>query len=207
MLARFTGAGLLAALITFSLVFLMQLLIGRDRVILEPIEGITIKDIFWEGDPPPDVTRGRPEKPEKIEPVADPKPKPTGPTIEDRGDGMEQVFRPTPMPPGEPGDDRIAMANRGAYPIFRVPHRFPSRAQRSGCVTYGFTITKTGGTRDVHVIDSSSRLFEAKGVEAIEQYRYEPPILNGRPVEAPLQSIRLVWQLEGEALPDHPACQ
>ncbi len=112
----------------------------------------------------------------------------------------ERNLTPLPLPKD---------ADRGAYPRYRVTPQFPRAAQEqglSGCVTFGFTITDTGSTRDIYVIDSSSELFERNGIRAIEQFCYAPGYVDGEPSATPNQTIRLIWELEGEYLPDHPAC-
>ncbi|MFN3233536.1 MAG: energy transducer TonB [Alphaproteobacteria bacterium] len=100
-------------------------------------------------------------------------------------------------------------ADRGAYPMFRTQPRFPLYAQwsgTSGCVIYEFTISEHGRPVDIHTIDSSHAMFDRYGVRAIEQFRYFPRLADGIAVAAPDQTIRLVWALEGEGLPEHPSC-
>ena len=207
MFARYSGAGLIAAVVTTALLFLMQMLVAQDSLELTPHQHFQLKDIFWEGDPPLKPRRITPEKPVLAAPEPKPDVRESFPPIGTEG----AEWKPEPFTRETEGPDstgpELAVANIGGYPKFRVPHHFPRRAQSSACVVYGFTVTKTGGTRDIHVIDSSARMFNREGEKAIAQYRYEPLFMNGRPVEAPLQSIRLVWEMEGEALPDHSACR
>jgi len=91
-----------------------------------------------------------------------------------------------------------------------VQHSFPQEALingLSGCVVYAFTITEAGLTQDVRVTSTSNPGFDEYGREAIAQYRYDPLMVNGAPAATPNQTIRLVWQIDGEPLPDHPACK
>ena len=99
------------------------------------------------------------------------------------------------------------MENRGAYPRFRVQPQFPARAPANGgCVVVGFTITATGSVANAAVLDTSSRKFNTNALKAVNQFKYEPWISNGRPMATPNQSIRLVFQYEGTNLPSHTAC-
>ncbi len=108
------------------------------------------------------------------------------------------------------GTDGTSDGSKGAYPTYRVHPQFPRMAQEqgiSGCVIYGFTISADGRTTDIFPLESSNPLFESYGERAIEQFRYFPSTVNGIAVASPEQTIRLVWELEGESLPDHEACQ
>ena len=92
---------------------------------------------------------------------------------------------------------------------YRVAPDWPRRAKNkliSGCAEYSFKITETGSTKDVLILRSSDAMFDQFGIDAIEQFKFEPLITRGKTREISGQFIRLVWQIEGELLPDHPAC-
>ena len=93
---------------------------------------------------------------------------------------------------------------------FVVQPKWPRNARKthlSGCVEYGFTVTRHGTTRDIVVIRSSNNAFVRYGKRALEQFKYPPDLKKGKAGESPGQSIRMIWQIEGEPLPDHPACR
>ncbi len=208
MIARFTGSGLLAAGITFGLLAFMQFLIGREQMTLEPPREVPRIAPFWEGDPEL-VVPDDPPKPVLPEVVKIDDPGPVGPVVDTDGITWQPERHPPTGPDNRNGPD-IIFNDAVPSPIFQVQHRFPRRAISAGlagCAIYGFTISKTGGTKDIYVIDSTSVMFEGKGAEAIAQYRYKPQMIAGKPVETPNQSIRLAWEIEGESLPDHPACR
>ena len=71
----------------------------------------------------------------------------------------------------------------------------------------GSSISESGVPVDVGIIESSDQMFERFGQRAIEMFKYQPRTTAGWAVPDPGQTIRLVWQLEGEALPDHAACR
>jgi len=92
------------------------------------------------------------------------------------------------------------MNDRGAYPKFRIQHQWPRRALDqgiSGWVTIGFTITRAGSVREAYVIESSHKMFERNGLEAVSAYKYEPTIVQGRPIESSGQTVRVVWEITG----------
>jgi len=47
-----------------------------------------------------------------------------------------------------------------------------------------FTVTRTGSTRDVRVIESNAPVFENPAIEAAESFKYKPRLVDGEPVDA-----------------------
>ncbi len=211
MIARLGGSVVFAGLITLGLFFIMQMLIAGEDLKLEDKVDFGKIDITMEEEEQ-DPRRKERTKPDRQEVPPPPPPKLANVQLNQADDlgGVQMEFDRAVNTDIAFGGVNAAALDRGAYPKFRVTPQFPRRAQErgiSGCVIFGFTITKTGATRDIYVIDSSSSMFERNGTRAIEQFKYEPLIVNGQPAESPNQSIRLVWELEGERMPDHPACQ
>lgn len=69
--------------------------------------------------------------------------------------------------------------------IFLEPPAYPFLAKREGVtgrVLLSLTIGIDGRTRDVHVIQSSHRMFDVAGVAAIKRWRYRPALKDGVPV-------------------------
>ena len=210
MIARLGGSVVFAGLITLGLFFIMQMLIAGEDLKLEDKVDFGKIDITMEEEEQ-DPRRKQRNKPERQEVPPPPPPKLANVQLNQTDDlgGVQMEFDTSVNTDIAFGGVNAAALDRGAYPKFRVQHQFPRRALDrgiSGCVIFGFTITKTGGTRDVYIIDASSSMFERYGIRAIEQYKYEPLIVNGQPTETPNQTIRLVWEVEGERLPDHPSC-
>lgn len=210
MILRFGGSIIIAVFVTASLFFLMQLLIAGGEYEIEERIGINLTDVTMEEEEQV-IGRKQRTRPERDQVRPPPPPQMANVNVNqttnlsgiqmewDRGVETDIGF----------GGVNAGSLDRGSYPKFRVQPGWPRRAQErgiSGCVEFGFTITKTGGTSGIYVIDSSSSMFERHGTRAIEQFKYEPLVINGEPREDPGQSIRLVWQLEGERLPEHPAC-
>jgi TonB family protein len=91
-------------------------------------------------------------------------------------------------------------AERGDYkPSEVVAPVYPPRAVASGLEGYvivQFTITTTGSTRDVAVVESSSALFDRPALEAVARFRYEPTTVDGRPVEVQGVRTRINFELD-----------
>lgn len=69
---------------------------------------------------------------------------------------------------------------------------FPAKAlaeNLGGSVTVAFTIDVNGNPRNVHVVDASPPgMFDRAAVLAVKRWRYEPTVINGKPVEVPVET-------------------
>ena len=83
----------------------------------------------------------------------------------------------------------------------RVPPEYPQSALRSGVqgfVDVHFTITTEGTVTNVAVVSSDpADVFNRAATDAVRKWRYEPRVVDGRPVESQSQ-VRLQFKL------DHP---
>src|SRR5690606_38767273 len=78
------------------------------------------------------------------------------------------------------------------YPRSSANSRTPN-----GIVDVLFTVDENGVTRD-HVIHySSSKAIEKAAVNALRQWRYEPTLVQGKPVDVNGVKQRFIFQLEG----------
>jgi protein TonB len=75
----------------------------------------------------------------------------------------------------------------GEYlPIVKVAPVYPARALSRGIEGYvivEFTVTRSGTTRDVFVIESTNSLFDQAAVDAASKFKYKPRVIDGEPVE------------------------
>lgn len=80
-----------------------------------------------------------------------------------------------------------------------VAPRYPRSAQRrniTGWVDVSFTVNRGGNVVDVGILDSTpGDVFNEAATEAILQWRFEPSLENGTPVER-LVAVRLMFTLE-----------
>jgi TonB family protein len=76
--------------------------------------------------------------------------------------------------------------------ISRVDPEFPEAERKSkdefdGTCLIGLVVDETGTPRDVHVVRSLKADFDAKALEAVEQYRFKPAMKAGEPVAVTLK--------------------
>ena len=90
---------------------------------------------------------------------------------------------PPPPPPAAPlrvgGDIKEPKKTRDVRPIYP---KIAQAAKVAGVVILEATISKEGEVRDVKVLRSIPMLDNA-ALDAVRQWRYTPPLLNGVPVD------------------------
>jgi protein TonB len=110
--------------------------------------------------------------------------------------GMEasQVLPPPPPKPAVPVPTPAQSVKVGgqlvsARVLSRVDPEYPKIARQagaSGVVELEATITADGRVKNPHVIRGNSMLQKA-AIDAVLQWRYQPAMLNGKPVESPVE--------------------
>lgn len=95
-------------------------------------------------------------------------------------------------------------AAEGEYlPIVKIAPVYPHRAAATGlegeCVVI-YTVTTTGATRDIRVIESmcTDRLFHSASIAAAKKFKYKPRIINGQPVEVHDVTNRFVYEVHDD---------
>jgi TonB family protein len=84
-------------------------------------------------------------------------------------------------------------------PIVHAPPVYPQPAAARGLEGYvvvSYTVTATGTTKDIEVIESSDSLFDEASIASVEKYKYRPRIVDGSTVEVPGVTTRIVFELE-----------
>ena len=200
MLGRYGFSIVVGAVVTVTLLFVMQLLIASGNKALTEAsdthrlefvrvkrnEDLNIEDIVPEKPPKP------PETPPETPPQDMDNVNPDAPTI--------SVAPPTVAANtdiGGPGGMNIA---EGDYlPIVRVAPVYPARALSRGLegfVDLSFTVTTTGSVEDPIVLQSTSSLFERAAIRAVLKFKYKPRVVDGVPVRVPGVKTRISFQLE-----------
>jgi protein TonB len=67
-------------------------------------------------------------------------------------------------------------------------------AKLEGTVRLGFTVAKDGSVHNINVIKSLGKGLDEKAVAAVEQWRFEPVVKDGQPVETTLQ-VNITFRL------------
>jgi len=200
MIGRYVVSIFAGVAVTFTLLFLMQLLIKlgesaltQDRVRhtlefvrLKRNENLNVQDQTPEKpDKPPDVP---PEVPPQDMDTVDP----NAPTINIRPPTVSNI-----VDIGGPGGMNVA---EGDYlPIVRVAPIYPARALSRGIEGYvdmSFTVTAAGTVKDAIVLYSSSGLFERAATRAVLKFKYKPRVTDGIPVEVSGVKTRITFKIE-----------
>lgn len=200
MLGRYGFSIVVGAIVTVTLLFVMQLLIASgnkaltestdthrlDFVRVKRNEDLNVEDVIPEKPPKP------PETPPETPPQDMDNVNPDAPSI--------SVAPPTVSANtdiGGPGGMNIA---EGDYlPIVRVAPVYPARALSRGLegfVDLSFTVTTTGSVEDPIVLQSTSSLFERAAIRAVLKFKYKPRVVDGVPVSVPGVKTRISFQLE-----------
>lgn len=89
----------------------------------------------------------------------------------------------------------------GEYlPIVKIAPVYPHRGQYRGiegeCVVI-FTVTTTGSTRDVRVVERecTDRMFHKPSIEAAKKFKYKPRVIDGQAVEVHGVKNRFIYEL------------
>lgn len=88
-----------------------------------------------------------------------------------------------------------------AKPIERSPPRYPAhelRRNQQGWVVLNFVVTNDGRVVEPVIEDSSgSPNFERAAMQTVEDWRYEPALLNGKPVQQCKTKVRIAFAIRG----------
>jgi len=190
----------LAAAVTIALFYFMQALIAtggdmEERVNVVRIVDATMPEILME------VVR-EVERPEEIEQVDQPPPEAPDRNINMEGDNNLNISRDVV---DVDLDLNIGAAGLGAtdgemLPLVNIQPTYPTRAAQRGIEGWAqvaFTVTETGGVRDVVVVDAEpAGMFDQSSIRAAERFRFQPRVVNGQPVEVPNVQYVFRYQLE-----------
>lgn len=197
MIARFTASAGTGALVTFGLLFLMQLMITTGRVPLTSDSLHVLVPDIRVAPPPPD-----PAPPKRAQRL-DPNPPPPRVLYNGAGGDGPEIGVPQPVPPNVPTPDSngFAVLDGDALPIVKVTPNYPVSALKAGLEGYvivEFTITRTGSVEDVSVVESSDRVFERAAIDAASRFRYRPRIIDGEFVEVHGKQHLISFRLDNE---------
>lgn len=82
--------------------------------------------------------------------------------------------------------------DRDMVPLVRIEPNYPPQAQQrrlEGWVHVRFTVTGAGTVKNVRIVKSSDRIFETSALRAVEQWKYQPQMDAGKPVERETENI------------------
>jgi len=76
--------------------------------------------------------------------------------------------------------------DRDSVPLVRIDPQYPPQAQQrrlEGWVHIRFTISGAGTVKNAKIVKSSDLVFESAALRAVEQWKYQPQMEGGKPVE------------------------
>ena len=195
---RLFAAGLLAAVVTTGLLFLMRHFVAIEESTLDeraPVGNLVFLRTVPEPEPPRAVVR--------VDPPPEVAPPPPTSTWEHTLTGGYGVGTYEQVPPSVDVGGHEASESRLAIPLLRQAPDYPQRLRARGIegwVVVSFTITETGATTDAVVLESSPPgVFDAAALRAIARYKYHPQLIAGRPVAMPGVTMRIVFEMDDPA--------
>jgi len=198
MIPRFASSLIAGVLITFSLLWVMQVLIATGKKALVDEAEFTLGDFIRvereeivqrdedEPEPPPEVDEPPPETPDTQTDDLD-----TSQTLTmGRAAGRIDIS----MQGGN-----IGLGDGDYLPIVKVAPLYPRRAQTRGlegqCLIE-FTVTTTGTVKDAFAVECTSSLFQKASVNAALKFKYKPRVVDSVPVEVTGVQHIITFKLE-----------
>jgi len=193
---------ILALLITLGLFFVMQALIATGAQLEQTVNVVKIVDATMP-EIEMEVVREI-EKPQPLEQLDTPPPEvPDRQVAMDSGPSLAiqraavQIDTDLSI-----GGASISITDGEMLPLVNVTPTYPTRAASRGIEGWcqvSFTVTETGGVRDVVVVDAEPPgIFDTSSIRAAEKFKFQPKVVDGKGVEVPNVQYVFRYQLEGE---------
>ncbi len=199
MIPRFAISLLSGVLITFTLLWVMQVLIATGKRAIVDEADINLGDFIRVKKE--EVVRKDEDEPEKPPEVDEPPPETPERQLDDL-DTSQTLSIGGPqagLQLGKLGGGRIGLGDGDYLPIVRVAPQYPRRAQTRGlegqCLMQ-FTVDTTGATKDAFVVECTSSLFERSSLKAVERFKYKPRVVDGVPQDVPGVQTIITYELE-----------
>ena len=199
MIPRYAIGFVASILITFTLLWVMQVLIATGKRALVDEAEFSLGDFIRvqreevvqrdedEPEPPPEVDEPPPETPDTQMDDLD-----TSQTISmGRAAGKIDLSMQ--------GGGNIGLGDGDYLPIVKVAPIYPRRAQTRGldgqCLIE-FTVTTTGTVKDAFAVECTSSLFEKASVNAALKFKYKPRVVDSVPTEVKGVQHIITFKLE-----------
>ena len=177
-------SALVAVLVVFGLLLLMQFLITSDLKEPEETDRVKIADIWQEEQQIDDQIKER-----KIEEIDEPvEPPPDIPKQDIEVDTDMETLDLSSATAGVKVNISLGggFSDGDIIPLVAIQPTYPRRALERGLEGYtvvSFVITTQGTTRDIKVVESTSGIFERSSIRAAQRLKYKPRIIDGTAVE------------------------
>ncbi len=92
----------------------------------------------------------------------------------------------------------ITISDRDAACLICIAPQMPPRATRSGHCKMRLDVDTTGTPYNITPIYCSENLFSRNSVKAVQKFKYQPKVLNGRPVDMRGVETTITYRLSDE---------
>lgn len=202
MLMGFSGSAPPAAIVTFGLFFLMQILVATGNTQLDDTEIIIFRDMI--GIPEESTVqdkRPEAERPEELEPPPqlDPRPRP-----DPERDKAGPVIPKEPARPDVDPRGGFGVQQDGEFvPVARFEPRYPRRPAERGIegeTVVEFTVTAIGTTEGCTVVfeEPGGFGFGRAACAAVEKWKYRPRVVDGEALPVVGVQTLLTFRLADE---------
>lgn len=93
---------------------------------------------------------------------------------------------------------KIAVSDRDAQPLVRIPPIMPSRAEKSGHCKVRFDVSPEGQPFNVVATYCTKSLFERASTKSVAKWKYNPKIVDGRSVSRSGVESKITFKLTDE---------
>ena len=200
---RIILATLVAAIITFSLFYLMQYLItSADRTLDEDAAGYMVDFVQLERE---EIVNRKKPRPKKPPPPEAPPPEPPAPKLDDANPDAETIsIAAVPVSTNiemSAGGFTLNTGDGEYLPLVKILPIYPRRAQDRGIEGYvivEFTVTKQGTVKNVRIVESvpDSTIFHRAAIKAAEKFKYKPRVVDGQTIEVPGVQNKITFEIE-----------
>ena len=93
---------------------------------------------------------------------------------------------------------KIAVSDRDAQPLVRIPPIMPTRAEKSGHCRVRFDVSPEGQPFNVSTTFCTQSLFERATIKSVQKWKYNPKIVDGRAVSRTGVENKVTYRLTDE---------
>lgn len=189
-----------AAFVTVGLFVLMMTLIAEE---FKPQEKVA--NASFEINPTVEDIKviKRDTKVQQVKKVVTPPPPPTierqqAAKPQERIASLEGAIPEFEAPKIDKQNFKIAVSDRDAQPLVRIPPIMPPRAEKSGHCRVRFDVSPEGAPFNVVATYCTQSLFERATVKSVQKWKYNPKIVDGRSVSRKGVENKVTYRLTDE---------
>lgn len=93
---------------------------------------------------------------------------------------------------------KIAVSDRDAQPLVRIPPIMPPRAEKSGHCRVRFDVSPEGAPFNVTATYCTQSLFERATIKSVQKWKYNPKVVDGRNVSRKGVENKVTYRLTDE---------